>query len=108
MLAAVIPFPREEVTPPVTKTYFAIARQLLRGFSHSTDRRREGQTRVAQGGPRADCELVADHRRPRSGHELSDRDRLDDLIRAGRQKSGVATGAVAGRCGRDPRPPGRR
>ena len=26
MDAAVIPLPREEVTPPVTKTYFAIAR----------------------------------------------------------------------------------
>src|SRR5215212_1382569 len=31
MLAAVIPFPREEVTPPVTKTYFATD-QDLRGF----------------------------------------------------------------------------
>src|SRR4029078_12973439 len=31
MLAAVMPFPREEVTPPVTKTYFATA-QVLRGF----------------------------------------------------------------------------
>src|SRR5450759_1727768 len=26
MLAAVMPFPREEVTPPVTKTYFAMGR----------------------------------------------------------------------------------
>src|SRR4051812_17495710 len=31
MLAAVMPFPREEVTPPVTKTYFATG-QVLRGF----------------------------------------------------------------------------
>src|SRR3954454_1608313 len=30
-LAAVMPFPREEVTPPVTKTYFAMG-QDLRGF----------------------------------------------------------------------------
>src|SRR5450759_3353442 len=27
-----MPFPREEVTPPVTKTYFAIWLALLRGF----------------------------------------------------------------------------
>jgi hypothetical protein len=26
-----MPFPREEVTPPVTKTYFAMG-QVLRGF----------------------------------------------------------------------------
>src|SRR5262245_42042236 len=31
MLAAVMPFPREEVTPPVTKTYVATG-QVLRGF----------------------------------------------------------------------------
>src|SRR3954454_9021433 len=31
MLAAVMPLPREEVTPPVTKTYFAMGR-VLRGF----------------------------------------------------------------------------
>jgi hypothetical protein len=31
MLAAVMPFPSEEVTPPVTKTYFATA-EHLRGF----------------------------------------------------------------------------
>jgi hypothetical protein len=30
-LAAVMPLPREEVTPPVTKTYFAMGR-ILRGF----------------------------------------------------------------------------
>src|SRR6188472_1316802 len=30
-LAAVMPLPREEVTPPVTKTYFAMD-QVLRGF----------------------------------------------------------------------------
>ena len=31
MLAAVMPLPSEEVTPPVTKTYFAMG-QVLRGF----------------------------------------------------------------------------
>ena len=31
MLAAVMPLPSEEVTPPVTKTYFAMGR-VLRGF----------------------------------------------------------------------------
>src|SRR5258705_2873262 len=31
MLAAVMPLPREEVTPPVTKTYFAMGK-VLRGF----------------------------------------------------------------------------
>ena len=31
MLAAVMPLPSEEVTPPVTKTYFATG-QILRGF----------------------------------------------------------------------------
>src|SRR3954470_16127956 len=35
MLAAVMPLPREEVTPPVTKTYFAMGR-VLRGFSNAT------------------------------------------------------------------------
>jgi hypothetical protein len=37
MLAAVIPLPRELVTPPVTKTYFAIALSSSGGFSNSTD-----------------------------------------------------------------------
>jgi hypothetical protein len=31
MLAAVMPLPSEEVTPPVTKTYFATVK-VLRGF----------------------------------------------------------------------------
>src|SRR6476661_1754965 len=56
-LAAVMPLPSEEVTPPVTKTYFAIG-SVLRGFFecytqaepwdaallkklHGTDRRRD-------------------------------------------------------------------
>src|SRR3954452_12285008 len=36
MLAAVMPFPSEEVTPPVTKTYFAMGR-ASGGFSNATD-----------------------------------------------------------------------
>src|SRR3977135_2910908 len=35
MLAAVMPLPSEEVTPPVTKTYFAIGR-ASGGFSNAT------------------------------------------------------------------------
>ena len=38
MLAAVMPLPSEEVTPPVTKTYFAMG-WVLRGFSNGTGRR---------------------------------------------------------------------
>ena len=34
MLAAVMPLPREEVTPPVTKTYFAMGRSSG-GFSNA-------------------------------------------------------------------------
>src|SRR6186997_2208758 len=41
-LAAVMPLPREEVTPPVTKTYFAMG-QVLRGFSHAIENRGPGQ-----------------------------------------------------------------
>src|SRR4029079_6400284 len=36
MLAAVMPFPREEVTPPVTKTYFATVRSSG-GFSNAIE-----------------------------------------------------------------------
>ena len=42
MLAAVMPLPSEEVTPPVTKTYFAMGR-VLRGFSDAIGRRVPGQ-----------------------------------------------------------------
>jgi len=45
MLAAVMPFPREEVTPPVTKTYFATG-QVLRGFSNAIGSARRGQPGV--------------------------------------------------------------
>src|SRR5215203_1234421 len=41
-LAAVMPLPREEVTPPVTKTYFAMG-QVLRGFSHAIEIGAPGQ-----------------------------------------------------------------
>src|ERR1035437_6733931 len=39
-LAAVMPFPSEDVTPPVTKTYFAMWLTLLRGFFQFYGRRR--------------------------------------------------------------------
>src|SRR5687767_9631524 len=39
MLAAVMPLPSEEVTPPVTKTYFAIG-SVLRGFFKCYRKRR--------------------------------------------------------------------
>src|SRR3954463_2578840 len=44
MLAAVMPLPSEEVTPPVTKTYFAMD-QVLRGFSDAIENgpRRQGE-----------------------------------------------------------------
>src|SRR5262245_52063793 len=42
MLAAVIPFPREEVTPPVTKTYFA-TEQTSGGFSNAIEDAVPGQ-----------------------------------------------------------------
>src|SRR4051794_25817291 len=44
MLAAVMPLPREEVTPPVTKTYFAMGR-ILRGFFQCYRIRGAGTTR---------------------------------------------------------------
>src|SRR3954451_4580461 len=47
-LAAVMPLPREEVTPPVTKTYFAMGR-VLRGFSHATESGCAGQSGIARG-----------------------------------------------------------
>src|SRR5690242_5479938 len=51
MLAAVIPFPREEVTPPVTKTYFA-TEQTSGGFSNAIENRVPGQGRIGrQGSP---------------------------------------------------------
>src|SRR5664280_2998650 len=49
-LAAVMPLPREEVTPPVTKTYFAIARFSSGGFSNDRDGRGSPQT-VPENGP---------------------------------------------------------
>src|SRR5664280_3509516 len=48
MLAAVMPFPSEEVTPPVTKTYSAIARFSSGGFSNSNDGRGSPQTGDAE------------------------------------------------------------
>ena len=42
MLAAVMPLPSEEVTPPVTKTYFAMAQPRSRGWArHLRTRRRD-------------------------------------------------------------------
>ena len=49
MLAAVIPFPREEVTPPVTKTYFATD-QDLRGFFECYRKPTEEATRLGRSG----------------------------------------------------------
>ena len=61
-LAAVMPLPREEVTPPVTKTYFAMG-QVLRGFSHAIESvaPRDNRNRHPRGlpfgvdGPRGTC-----------------------------------------------------
>jgi hypothetical protein len=47
MLAAVMPFPSEEVTPPVTKTYFATG-QILRGFFQCYRMTDLGATREAE------------------------------------------------------------
>src|SRR4029077_14640503 len=49
MLAAVMPFPREEVTPPVTKTYFDTG-QDLRGFSNAIGKPVRGQIGSAAAG----------------------------------------------------------
>src|SRR5450755_4302281 len=49
-LAAVMPVPSEEVTPPVTKTYFAMGR-VLRGFSNGTGSRPSGQPARELHGP---------------------------------------------------------
>ena len=43
MLAAVMPLPSEEVTPPVTKTYFAIGRAPPGVFPMLPDRSSDGQ-----------------------------------------------------------------
>jgi hypothetical protein len=48
MLAAVIPLPSDEVTPPVTKTYFDTA-QTSGGFSDVTGSGLPGQTRTTPG-----------------------------------------------------------
>src|SRR4029077_16781407 len=50
MLAAVMPFPREEVTPPVTKTYFDTG-QDLRGFFQCYRKTRPRSNRIGNGGP---------------------------------------------------------
>src|SRR5450755_4499866 len=50
MLAAVMPLPSEEVTPPVTKTYFAMDGSSG-GFSNATGRRLPGQTRPPESEP---------------------------------------------------------
>src|SRR3954452_17677319 len=49
MLAAVIPFPSEEVTPPVTKTYFDIGRAPPGGFSNATENDPQRQGRSGSG-----------------------------------------------------------
>src|SRR5438034_11652447 len=50
MLAAVMPFPREEVTPPVTKTYFALG-QSLRGFFECYRKSPSGANRTGRPPP---------------------------------------------------------
>src|SRR5438552_14987214 len=50
MLAAVMPFPREEVTPPVTKTYFAMGR-ILRGFFECYRKSPSGANRTGRPPP---------------------------------------------------------
>src|ERR1700690_357937 len=49
-LAAGMPLPSEEGTPPVTKTYFAMGR-VLRGFSNGTGSRPSGQPASEVHGP---------------------------------------------------------
>src|SRR6266576_2002744 len=49
-LAAVMPLPREEVTPPVTKTYFAMVR-TSGGFSNAIEKSLRGQAVSASGRP---------------------------------------------------------
>ena len=61
-LAAVMPLPREEVTPPVTKTYFAMG-QVLRGFFQCYRKRPSGASRVMAEEPL----IVCLHPRTRAG-----------------------------------------
>src|SRR5262245_53797562 len=56
MLAAVMPLPNEEVTPPVTKTYFATG-QVLRGFFECYRNRAPDANRTRPD-PRPDRALV--------------------------------------------------
>src|SRR5215211_6641929 len=67
-LAAVMPLPREEVTPPVTKTYFAMG-QVLRGFSHASESGGRGQP--DSGPPRAVGHRFARYRSASSWSDAS-------------------------------------
>ena len=60
MLAAVMPLPSEEVTPPVTKTYFAMG-QVLRGFFQCY---RIGRSSGQPGLPRALAVVAGSRREP--------------------------------------------
>src|SRR6195256_261985 len=72
MLAAVMPFPREEVTPPVTKTYFAIG-QASGGFSNAIGKHAPGRIGTAgRSGLERRLAVIGDGRigRP-DGHTLA-------------------------------------
>src|SRR5436190_4452338 len=64
-LAAVMPLPREEVTPPVTKTYFAMDQVLRGGFSNAT-----GWSLGRRIAPRKWLAISSAGRWPRSGRRI--------------------------------------
>src|SRR3954453_14456380 len=87
MLAAVMPFPSEEVTPPVTKTYFAMGR-ASGGFSNAIDWR---------GPSRIDPTLRAVMRRRPKGHRRGTERREGSAAEGGAEGGddrGVARGVV--------------
>src|SRR5664280_2934616 len=82
MLAAVMPFPREEVTPPVTKTYFAMASAppgFFRCYRKARDRARR-RSPVDGCGWESTGRIGARHRRPFGG---SDAGRAEEVTPAG-------------------------
>src|SRR5450759_3376837 len=96
--AAVMPFPREEVTPPVTKTYFAIWLALLRGvfpilrmggLPSKLARSRERRAAGRRPGRRTGCPAA----RSGAGPETVLSDRREPRLRP----------VAAGRSGRVPR-----
>src|SRR4051794_23433398 len=97
MLAAVMPFPSEEVTPPVTKTYFAMGR-ASGGFSNATDSDPLESNRSLAGAGQPRTSRCAGDRRPPALVQGRSGSGAEGLAEVGDERR--VAGVVVGQLGR--------